>query len=89
MHSEQILAAVEAEHEDLPKDWAVAVSFDMHALLVIIGNLQLVMRHPEYLKRPSAATTRQIIDQLISGIPYTMPATRELARLGDNANYDL
>ena len=88
MHQEQLLAAASAEAEDLPKDWELPVHWDLTCLMSVIGTLQLAMRHPQFKKRPTAKLTRQIIDQLISGIPENMPATRELARLGDNPKYD-
>jgi len=89
MEKEQLLAAVNSEQKGLPKDWLLPVHWDMTCLISVIGALQLAMRHPHFKKRPTHAMIRQIVDQLISGIPENMPATRELARLGDNPKYDL
>lgn len=89
MDKEFILATATAEQEQLPDDWILPVHLDMFSLMTVIGTLQLAMRHPEFRKRPTAAAVRQIIDQLIAGIPEQCPATRELVRLGDNPDYDL
>lgn len=88
MDKEFILASANAEQEALPADWAVPVHLDMVSLMCVIGTLQVALRHPEFRRRPTAAAVQQIIDQLISGIPENCPATRELARLGNNPAYD-
>lgn len=92
MNKEMLLAAVNHEQEELKllnPDWEVPVHFDMTSLIAIVGALQLAMRHPQFKKRPSAAVIRKIISTLITGIPEEMPATRELARLGDNPKLDI
>lgn len=92
MTKEMLLAAVVREQEelkDLNKDWELQIDFDMTALLSTIGALQLAMRHPKFKDRPTHAVICHVIDAMISGIPADMPATRELARLGDNPKFDL
>lgn len=76
------------ELRNLPPDWEVPIHLDITSLFVVIGTLQLAMRHPQFRRTPSARSVRQIIDQLISGIPENCPASRELARLGDKPEYD-
>jgi hypothetical protein len=89
MNKEMLLAAVNHEQESLPKDWRLQVMLDMVSLLTLIGALQIAMRHPQFKKTTSHAMIRRIIDTLISGIPEDMPATRELARLGDKPKFDV
>lgn len=91
MTKETLLAAVSREQEELKsinEDWELPISFDMTALLSTIGALQLATRHPKFKDRPTHAVIRHVIDSMISGIPADMPATRELARLGDNPKFD-
>ncbi len=86
---EQLIATVTKEQkENLPPDWEVPVILDMTHLFVVIGTLQLALRHPQFRRTPSAKSVRQIIDQLISAIPDNCPASKELARLGDNPRFD-
>lgn len=88
MNSKALIEAATAESRRLHKDWAVDVSYDLSCLMAVIGALQLSLRHPEFRKKPSAHIVRHIIAHLMAGIPEDMPATRELARLGDNPQYD-
>ena len=88
MTKEMLLAAVAHEQDGLAKDWELPVHWDMTCLITVIGALQLAMRHPGFRKTPSSKNVRAIIDQLISGIPEDCPATRELAKLGDNQKID-
>jgi hypothetical protein len=89
MNKQQLIATVaEEQRENLPPDWELPVHLDMTSLFVVIGGLQLALRHPEFRKTPSAKLVRKIIDLLISGIPDNCPTSKELARLGDNPKYD-
>ncbi len=90
MKTEQQLidTVAKEQRENLPPDWELPVHLDVTSLFVVIGTLQLALRHPEFRKTPSAKAARRIIDTLISGIPDNCPASKELARLGDNPKFD-
>ena len=90
MKNQQLIDTVTKEqHENLPPDWEVPILLDMASLFVVIGAMQLALRHPQFRQTPSAKAARRIIDTLISGIPDNCPASKELARLGDNPKYDV
>jgi hypothetical protein len=80
--------AAKEMRENLPPGWELPIRLDMTNLFVVIGTLQLAMRHPQFRKTPSAKAVREIIDRLIGGIPENCPASKELARLGDNPKFD-
>lgn len=88
MNKQELLKAVAAEVERLPKDWSVDVSYDVHMLMSVIAALQLAMRHPKLKTTPTFHVIKHVVSHLMAGIPEDMPALREMARLGDNPKYD-
>jgi len=89
MNAELLIATAEHERESLPKDWTCPVVWDMSSLMVVIGALQLSLRHPQFRKSRTGKAIRDIVDKLITGIPEDCPATRELAKLGNNPKHDV
>jgi hypothetical protein len=77
--------AIEAEDLD---DFTVPLHLDLNSALALVGNLQLALRHPDNTGS-AAAVARQIIDGLIARMTASgLEANAELARLGDNPDYD-
>ena len=90
MTTDEKLELIERAGEEaraLP-DFVLPVHFDLTAALAIIGNLQLALRHPANIG-PSSQLLRRVIDGMIERIEKSgLPANAEIARLGDNPEYD-
>ena len=71
------------------RQFTIPLELDLTAALSIIGNLQLALRHPANCG-PSASVARLTIDRLIDRIEEAgLPANAELARRGDDPEYDV
>jgi hypothetical protein len=87
--TEEKLELIERAGEEaraLP-DFVLPVHFDLGSALCVIGNLQLALRHPANIG-PSSQLLRRVIDSMIGRIEKSLPANAEIARLGDNPEYD-
>ena len=83
-----LLKRVEDEISAANPDFILPVHLDVLSALSIIGTLQLALRHPANTGA-AAAVARSTIDGLIAMLTeYGFTATAELARLGDNRDYD-
>ncbi len=78
--------AAEAEAHD---EYILPLHLDLLALLTLVGNLQLSLRHPANTG-PSALAARQIIEQIIERLREDgLTAHAELATLGNDPQFDL
>ena len=85
----ELLERVSAESKSLHDEgWKIDVTYDIDCLMVIIGNLQLALRHPKN-KGPASIIIKGILEKLIDELPVDCLALRELVRKGDDPKHDL
>ena len=72
-------------------DWGdrpIVLQIDLSTALSLAGTLQLALRHPEFVKLPSAASMRQLVIALRDQVPEEFPAIKEMISLGFHPRFD-
>lgn len=88
IETSRLLADAAWEMEQVLGEWKCPLELDITTLLAVAGGLQLALRHPGAKRRPSGKVLRQLVDELIAAIPESAPATKRVAYMGDEPEYD-
>ncbi|HZT29696.1 MAG TPA: hypothetical protein VFA33_07435 [Bryobacteraceae bacterium] len=87
-YQERLLARVAAEQDAAPDDLIFPVHLDLAAVLALVGNLQLALRHPRNCG-PTADTARAFIAGMIAKLQeHGFAAHAELLDLGNHPELD-
>ena len=85
----RLLADAAWEMEQVLGEWKLPLELDITTLLAVANTLQVALRQQPGLKRrPSGKVLRQLVDELIAAIPQTAPATKRVAEMGGQPEYD-
>jgi len=67
---------------------SITLKLDEREYMILTAALQLVLRHPAYLKLPSSQIAKEIKNRLINLCPEDRPMMKTLLQLGDNPKFD-
>ena len=79
------------EYQDELKRWGqreIRWEMEMAHAVMLIGMMQLALRHPGTVKSPSAAFVHDFILGFVKQIPEDYPKIRELFMLGFDSKFD-
>lgn len=73
-------------------DQQFVLNVDVTTLSMVIGLMQLALRHPNFKNPEQAETSRRsraVVDAFIDSVPEHMPKTRELLLKGYDQGFDV